>query len=52
MGIANTCFTYEDLVRYLKTEDQLTGLVAVGIPDEFPDKRPRKNIESIVEYRV
>ena len=51
LWIANTCFAYGDLVTYLKTDDQLTGIVAVGYPDEFPDRRPRKSMDSIVEYR-
>lgn len=27
------------------------GIVAVGYPDEAPDKRPRKRLEDVVEYR-
>lgn len=51
LWIANTCFAYDELVSYLGTEDQLTGIVAVGYPNEFPAPRPRKAIETIVEYR-
>lgn len=51
LWIANTCFAYNALVEYLKTDNQLTGIVAVGYPNEAPDKRPRKPIDAIVEYR-
>lgn len=51
LWIANTCFAYDDLVKYLDTDKQLTGIVAVGYPNETPDKRPRKPMEAIVEYR-
>lgn len=51
LWIANTCFAYNELVKYIDTEDQLVGIVAVGYAKEHPDKRPRKNIEDIVEYR-
>lgn len=51
LWIANTCFAYDDLIAFIGTEHQLTGIVAVGIADENPDKRPRKKIEDIVEFR-
>lgn len=51
LWIANTCFAYKDLVDFIGTDDQLTGIVAVGYPAENPNKRPRKRMEEIVEYR-
>ena len=39
------------LVDFIGTDCQLTGLVAVGIADESPDKRPRKPFEDIIEFR-
>lgn len=51
LWIANTCFAYNDLISYIGTEHQLTGIIAVGYADEHPDKRPRKDIDKIVEYR-
>ena len=51
LWIANTCFAYNDLVDFIGTDCQLTGLVAVGIADESPDKRPRKPFEDIIEFR-
>ena len=34
-----------------KKDDQLTGIVAIGYPEENPDKRPRKQFEDIIEFR-
>lgn len=51
LWIANTCFAYKDLVDFIGTEYQLTGIVAVGSADESPSKRPRKPLKDIVEYR-
>ena len=51
LWIANTCFAYNDLMDYIGTDSQLTGIVAVGFADEAPAKRPRKPSEEIVEYR-
>ena len=51
LWIANTCFAYNELVDFIGTDSQLTGIVAVGYPDEVPDKRPRKRLEDVVEYR-
>ena len=43
LWIVNTCFAYNHLVEYIGTNNQLTGLVAIGQSGEKPDKRPRKN---------
>lgn len=51
LWIANTCFAYNDLVDFIGTDCQLTGLVAVEIADESPDNRPRKPFEDIIEFR-
>ena len=51
LWIANTCFAYNDLVKSIGTDDQLTGIVAIGYPEENPDKRPRKQFEDIIEFR-
>ena len=49
--IANTCFAYDELVEYIGTENQLVGAVALGVPDEEPASRPRKQLEDVLEYR-
>ena len=51
LWIANTCFAYNELVDFIKTDDQLTGIVAIGFANEAPAKRPRKPFTDIVEYR-
>ena len=51
LWIANTCFAYNELVNYIGTTHQLVGAVSLGYADEFPDARPRKSLEDIVEYR-
>lgn len=51
LWIANTCFAYDELMDYIDTEDQLTGIVAVGYANEQPDQRPRKRMEDVLEFR-
>ena len=52
LWIANTCYAYKELTKYLKTTQQLVGAIALGYADENPTQRPRKGIEEIVEYRL
>ncbi|MDE5933141.1 MAG: nitroreductase family protein [Lachnospiraceae bacterium] len=51
LWIANTCFAYKELVEFIGTEKQLVGAVALGYADEFPNARPRKELEEVVEFR-
>ena len=51
LWIANTCFAYPELAAYLDTTSQLIGAIALGYANEKPAKRPRKSLDSIVEYR-
>ena len=51
LWIANPCFAYDELVEYIGTENQLVGAVALGVPDEEPASRPRKQLENVLEYR-
>ena len=51
LWIANSCFAYNDLIDFIGTEHQLTGIVAVGFANENPAKRPRKPFKDIIEYR-
>ncbi|HCW52561.1 MAG TPA: nitroreductase [Clostridium sp.] len=50
--IANTCYAYDELTSYLNTDSQLVGALALGYADEKPNPRPRKDFNSIVEYRI
>ena len=52
LWIANTCFAYTEIMGYLKINGQLVGAVAVGYANERPVRRPRKEAEEIVTYRL
>lgn len=52
LWIGNTCFAYTEIMEYLKINGQLVGAVAVGYADERPVRRPRKEAEKIVTYRL
>lgn len=51
LWIANTFFAYPELVKYIGTAHQLVGAIALGVADEAPAARPRKQFDDIVEYR-
>ncbi len=51
LWIANTCFAYNELTAFIGTDNQLTGIVAVGLANESPAKRPRKPLSDIIDYR-
>lgn len=51
LWIANTCFAYNELIDFIETDSQLTGIVSIGFANEAPAKRPRKPVADIVEYR-
>ena len=51
LWIANTCFAYNELIDFIETDSQLTGIVAIAFANETPAKRPRKPVADIVEYR-
>jgi len=50
LWIANTCFAYPELIKYMNTEKQLVGAIALGYANEKPEARPRKKLSDIVEY--
>lgn len=51
LWIANTCFAYNDLIKFIGLNGQLVGAVALGYADEQPFPRPRKELSEIFEYR-
>ncbi len=51
LWIANTCFAYKGLMKFIGLKGQLVGAVALGYADEHPFPRPRKDIFDILEYR-
>ena len=51
LWICDIYFAYSELCEWLNSEGQLIAAIAFGYPDEFPEERPRKRIEDIVEWR-
>lgn len=51
LWIANTCFSYDDLMEVIQSEGQLVGAVTVGYAQENPVARPRKELKDVIEYR-
>ena len=51
LWICDIYFAYAELCKWLNVEGELLAAVALGYPDEFPEERPRKKIEDIVEWR-
>lgn len=51
LWICDIFFAYPELCKWLNSDGQLVAAVAFGYPDEFPEERPRKRIEDIVEWR-
>jgi len=51
LWICDIYFAYPELCKWLDSDGQLIAAVAFGYPNEFPDERPRRNIEDIVEWR-
>ena len=51
LWIANTCFAYNELVNYIDIKGQLAGAISLGVPNEMPNPRPRKQFEDIVVFR-
>lgn len=51
LWIANTCFAYHELADFIGIKGQLIGAVSLGIADECPSPRPRKDVTEILEFR-
>lgn len=51
LWIANTCFAYNELVDFMRIKGQLVGAISLGIADEAPEQRPRKDFSEVVEFR-
>jgi nitroreductase len=51
LWIGNTCFAYQELLEELNVDGQLVCAIAVGIPAESPEARPRKPLDEIAEFR-
>lgn len=51
LWICDIFFAYAELSQRLESDGQLIAAIAFGYPDEFPEERPRKRIDDIVEWR-
>lgn len=51
LWICDIYFAYPELCKWLDSAGQLIAAIAFGYPNEFPNERPRKKIEDIVEWR-
>lgn len=51
LWIANTCYAYNELVKYVGIDKQLVCAVAIGYPDDVPNPRKRKDFSVVAEYR-
>ncbi len=51
LWICDIYFAYAELCDWLDSDGQLIAAIAFGYPDEFPEERPRKKLEDIIEWR-
>ena len=51
LWICDIYFAYPELSKWLDCDGQLIAAIAFGYPNEFPEERPRKKIEDVVEWR-
>ncbi len=51
LWICDIYFAYPELCEWLRSGGQLIAAVAFGYPNEFPEERPRKRMEDVVEWR-
>lgn len=51
LWVCDIYFAYQELSQWLNVEGELLAAVALGYPDELPPKRPRKMIDTMVEWR-
>ena len=51
LWICDIYFAYSELCEWLNSDGQLIAAIAFGYPNEFPNERPRKKLDDIVEWR-
>lgn len=51
LWICDIYFAYKELSVWLNTEGELFAAMAIGYADENPSARPRKNMDTVVEWR-
>lgn len=52
LWICDIFFAYDELKAWLNTDGELIAAMTIGYTDENPAPRPRKDLKSIVEWRV
>lgn len=51
LWICDVFFAYEELRGWLHSDGELVAAIALGYPLESPNPRPRKPLETVVEWR-
>jgi len=51
LWIGDIFFNYSDISKWLCTDKQVVAAVSFGYPAETPHARPRKELDSIIEWR-
>ncbi len=51
LWIGDIFFAYEELTHWLDADGELMAAMAFGYPAEHPEKRPRKSLADIIEWR-
>lgn len=51
LWICDIYFAYSELCEWLDSDGQLIAAIAFGYPNEFPEERPRKKMEDVLEWR-
>jgi nitroreductase len=51
LWICDIYFAYNELRKWLKTDNQIVAALSLGYPDEHPLARPRKEKDTLVEWK-
>lgn len=51
LWVCDIFFAYKELCQWLQVEGELIAAIAFGYPNEFPNERPRKDIDCVVEWK-
>ena len=50
LWIANTFYAYNELAKFMNTNNEIISAIALGYPEEKPNARPRKSFSDIAEF--
>jgi len=51
LWICDIFFAYEDICRWLGTQEQVVAAISFGVPAESPHARPRKDLDDLIQWR-